>query len=191
MFNTEYIKGLVRVRVMNVYTGHREVWDTNITSQSGAVHVSLNAGYIVLSVDNNNHVYNKDRGLLYSVTHDQVSVWFVQTHVTETGVFWGTNSGYKPLIMNLSTSEAKLSNEGIVRGLGVSGTRKGYIYVTDTNHADVGVYGTYLHRLHIAPPEGGGVLWFSGSISLSDTQDLIAFSTYNYTTPIALYRTHP
>ena len=47
-----------------------------------------------------------------------------------------------------------------VRAWGVSGTRDGYVYITASNWADVGVYsadGAFLHRLHIDPPAGGGV----------------------------------
>ena len=194
VFVTEQTPGVVIVRVINVSTGHRELWDTNINSQSYSVQVSLSAEYIVLSAANNTYVHNKDRTLLYSVTHDQVSGGFYQTYVTDTGVFWGTVSGvYKLLIMDLYTKVTKISTEGIGRAWGVSGTRNGYVYVTDSNRADVGVYsaeGTYLHLLHIDPPVGGGGLWSSGAISLSHTEDLIAFSTWDQTTPIAVYRTH-
>ena len=178
MFTTEWTTGVVRVRVYNASTGHREVWDTSINSQFERVHVSLSAEYIVLSTGNKSYVYNQHRALMYSVTHDQVLDWFHQTHVTETGVFWGTvHEGYKLLIMNLSS-------------------KYGYVYVTDGGD-DVGVYsadGTYLHLLHIDPPEGGGRPYESGAVSLSDTEDLFAFSTYDLTTPIvpiAVYRTHP
>ena len=197
MFVTESTLGLVRVRVYNVSTGRREVWDTNITSQSYRVQVSFGAEYIVLSAGNKSYVYNQYRALLYSVAPDQVSWYgFLQTHVTETGVFWGTvNDGYKLLIMDLSTNETKISTEGIVRAEGVSGTSNGYVYVSDDNGPDVGVYsadGTFLHHLHIDRPPGGGGLVYSGAISLSDTQDLIAFSTWHdETTPIAVYRAHP
>ena len=197
VFVTEWTSGVVRVRVYNVSTGRREVvWDTNINSQSKSVHVSLGAEYIVLSAGNKIYVYNQYRALLYSVTPDQVSRdGFIQTHVTETGVFWGTvYDGFKLLIMDLSTNETKISTEGIVRGLGVSGTSNGYVYVTDKNKADVGVYsadGTFLHLLHIDRPPGGGGLWYSGAVSLSPTEDLIAFFTGYDQTPIAVYRAHP
>ena len=193
MYVTESTIDVVRVRVYNVTTGHiEEVWDTNISSQSNIVSVSLGAEYIVLSDSNKNYIYNQDRALLYSVTHDQVS-WFLQTYVTDTGVFWGTvHRGFKLLIMNLSTKDSKLSTEGIVRAWGVSGTRNGYVYVTDINHADVGVYssdGTFLHHLHL--PVGGRFLLYSDAINLSHTEDLIAFGTLDETTLIAVYRTHP
>ena len=197
VFVTGYTKGVMRVRVYNVNTGRREeVWDTNFNSQSNRVHVSLGAEYIVLSTGNKIYVYNQYRALLYSVTHDQVSRYgFRQTYVTETGVFWGiVYVGYKLLIMDLSTKETKISTEGIVRAEGVSGTSNGYVYVTAENHVDVGVYsadGTFLHLLHIDRPPGGGGLVYSGAISLSNTEDLIAFSTRHETTPIAVYRAHP
>ena len=197
VFVTEETSGVVRVRVYNVSTGDiEEVWDTNINSPSIYVHVSLGAEYIVLSAGNKNYVYNQYRALLYSVTPDQVSrSGFRQTHVTETGVFWGTvYDGFKLLIMDLSTNETKISTEGIVWARGVSGTSNGYVYVTDKNKADVGVYsadGTFLHLLHIDRPPGGGGLWYSGAVSLSPTEDLIAFFTGYDQTPIAVYRAHP
>ena len=194
VFATERGTGLVMVRVINVSTGHREVWDTRINSQSERVHVSRSAEYIVLNEGNNTYVHNQDRTLLYSVTHYQVSDGFLQTYVTDTGVFWGTFlEGYKALIMDLSTKDSKISTEGIGRAFSVSGTRKGYVYVTDENYADVGVYsadGTYLHLLHIDLPVGGGELFWSGALSLSHTEDLIAFCTFDQTTPVAVYRTH-
>ena len=194
VFASEYGRGLVKVRVYNVSTGQREVWDTNINSQSYLVHVSLSAKFIVLSVGNSSYVYNQDRTLLYSVTPDQVSSYFSQTFVTDTGLFWAITNGFKLLIMDLSTNHTTISTEGIVRALGVSGTRKGYVYVTNENYADVGVYsadGTYLHLLHIDRPVGGGSLQYSGTISLSHTEDLIAFSIRgDNTTPVAVYKTH-
>ena len=80
-----------------------------------------------------------------------------------------------------------------VRAWGVSGTRDGYVYITASNWADVGVYsadGAFLHRLHIDPPAGGGGVFYNGAVSLSQTEDLIAFSTWQETTPIAVYKTH-
>ena len=193
MFTTEYTLGVVMVRVYNLNTGHREVWDTNITSQSPVVHVSFSAGFIVVSAGRDIYVHNKDRVLLYSVTPDQVSEPFIQAYVSDTGVFWGTFSErYKLFIMNLSTKDSKISTVGIVRARGVSGTRNGYVYVTDDPGAEVGVYssdGTFLYRLQIDPPEEGGSLWYCGAISLSPTEDLIAFFTWDDTTPFAVYRT--
>ena len=197
VFVTEYTTGVVRVRVYNIKTGKEEVWDTSINSQFKRVHVSLGAGFIVVSAGDNSYVYNQDRTLLYSVTHGQVSRDFIQTYVTETGLFWGSIwEGYKVLIMDLSTKDSKLSTEGIVTARSISGTRNGFVYVIDGNVyiTDVGVYsadGTYLHRLHIDPPVGRRTLFYSGAIRLNNTEDLIAFSTYNDRTPIAVYRTHP
>ena len=193
VFATEQITGVVMVRIYNVSTGHREVWNTRINSQSALVHVSLSAEFLVLSAGNVSYVYNKDRVLLYNVAHPQVSRWFYQTYVTDTGVFWGTTNGFKLLIMNLSTKDSKLSTEGIIKAYSVSGTRKGYVYITNMNRADVGVYsadGAFLHLLHIDPLPGRGRLYYSGAVSLSPTEDLIAFSTWDYTTPFAVYKTH-
>ena len=194
VFATERTTGVVMVRIYNVSTGHREVWNTSINTNINRVHVSLSAEFIVLSAGSVSYVYNKDRVLLYNVAHHQVSGWFFQTYVTDTGVFWGTVwEGYKLLLMNLSTKDSKLSTEGIVRARGVSGTRKSYFYITDSNWADVYVYsadGAFLHRLHIDPPAGGGGLFYNGAVRLSPTEDLIAFSTWQETTPIAVYKTH-
>ena len=195
VFVSEKTTGVVRVRIYSVSTGHKEVWDTNINSQSKDVQVSLSAEYIVLSAGNTSYVYNQTRALLYSVTHYQVSDRFLQTYVTETGVFWGTFSNwptYKLLTMDLSTKARRLSTEGIVSPRGVSGTRNAHVYVTDVIRGDVGVYsadGTFLHLLQIdKPPEGGG-LFFGGAVSLSNTEDLVAFATWDDTTIIAVYRT--
>ena len=194
VFATEETTGVVMVRIYNVSTGHREVWNTSINTNINWVHVSLSAEFLVLSAGSVSYVYNKDRVLLYNVTHHQVSVWFLQTYVTDTGVLWGTVwEGYKLLIMNLHTKYSKISTEGIVRALGVSGTRNGYVYITASNYVDVGVYsadGTYLHHLQIDLPPWGGRLYYSGAVSLSPTEGLIAFSTFNRTTPIAVYKTH-
>ena len=194
VFATEWTTGVVMVRIYNVSTGHREVWNTSINTNINRVHVSLSAEFIVLSAGSVRYVYNKDRVLLYNVAHHQGSAWFLQTYVTDTGVFWGTvYEGYKLLLMNLHTKYSKISTEGIVSALGVSGTRKGYVYITASNYVDVGVYsadGTYLHHLQIDLPPGGGDLYYSGAVSLSHTEGLIAFRTFNRTTPIAVYKTH-
>ena len=192
VFATEWTVGVVRI--YNVNTGHREVWNTSINTKTGRVHVSLSAEFIVLSAGNVSYVYNKDRVLLYNVTHHQVPGWFYQTYVTDTGVFWGTVwDGFKLLIMNLHTKYSKLSTEGIIKAYSVSGTRNGYVYITASNYVDVGVYsadGTFLHLLQIDRPPGGGGLYFSGAVRLSPTEDLIAFGTWDLTTPIAVYKTH-
>ena len=194
VFATEWTTGVVMVRIYNVSTGHREVWNTSINTNINRVHVSLSAEFIVLSAGNVSYVYNKDRVLLYNVTHHQVSYQFLQTYVTDTGVFWGTVFRiYKLLIMNLHTKDSKLSTEGIVRAYCVSGTRNGYVYITASNYVDVGVYsaeGTFLHLLQIDRPPGGGYLYFSGAVSLSPTEGLIAFSTLYGAAPIAVYKTH-
>ena len=157
-------------------------------------HVSLNADFIVISADRVSYVHDKDRVLLYKVTYN-IAYDFILTYVTDTGVFWGiTDYEHKLLIMNLCTNDTKNSIEGIVRAQGVAGTRNGYVYVTDKNNADVGVYsadGTFLHHLRIGRPVGEWTLAFSGAVRLSHTEDIIAFGTFNDKTPIAVYRTHP
>ena len=175
---------LVLVRIYNVNTGYREVWNTNITSQSRRVHVSFNAEYIVISSDNVTYVYNKDRVLLYSVTHDHMSGGFWQTYITETGVFWGIlRNVWKLLIMNLRNKDTKVSTEGIVMAYGVSGTSNGYVYVTNQKKSEVGVYladGTFMHYLRIDPPETAGSLSFSAALRLNNTNDLIAFALVSH-----------
>ena len=200
VFVTEQILGkerLVSVRIYNINTGHREVWNTNITARSRRVHVSFNAEYIVISSDNVTYVYNKDRVLLYSVTHDHMSGGFWQTYITETGVFWGRASRNKLLIINLQTKDTKVSTEGIVTAFGVSGTSNGYVYVTDLNEAEVGVYladGTFMHLLHIDLRGRGWLPVFSAALALSKTEDLIAFMSIKGLTnsqyALLVYRAH-
>ena len=200
VFVTEQIlgkEGLVSVRIYNINTGHREVWNTNITARSRWVHVSFNADYIVISSDNVTYVYNTDRVLLYSVTHDQVSGGFWQTYVTETGVFWGIlRNVWKLLIMNLRNKDTKVSTEGIVMAVGVSGTSNGYVYVTNQKKSEVGVYladGTFMHYLRIDPPETAGSLSFSAALRLNNTNDLIAFALNERTSLrsyAVIYRAH-
>ena len=195
VYATEGLGGVLveKVRVYNIKTGHREVWDPSINSESSWVHVSLNAGFIVISAGNHSYLYNKDRVLQYTVIHEQVSDIFWQTYVTDTGVFWGTTFRHKLLIMNLHTKHSTIITEGIVLARGVSGTRNGFVYVTEDNSDDVGVYsteGTFLHKLFIGSTIGERNLAYSGAISLSNTEDLIAFSTWDDATPIAVYRSY-
>ena len=201
VFVTEKIlgkEGLVSVRIYNINTGHREVWNTNITSQSRWVYVSFNANFIVISSYNVTYVYNKDRVLLYSVTHDQVSGVFWQTYITETGVFWRTLSfKSKLLIMNLRTKDTKVSTEGIERASDVSGTSNGYVYVTYLNEAEVGVFladGTFMHLLHIDLLGRGRLPVFSAALALSNNEDLIAFTSTkgltNSQNALLVYRAH-
>ena len=201
VFVTEKIlgkEGLVSVWIYNINTGHREVWNTNITSQSSPVHVSLSADFIVISSDNVTYVYNTDRVLLYSVTHDQVSDGFRQTYITETGVFWGIlRIVWKLLIMNLQTKDTKFNTQHTGTVSSVAGTSNGYVYVTDLNEVEVGVYladGTFMHRLHIDLRGRGWLPVFSAALALSKTEDLIAFmSTKGLTNrqyALLVYRAH-
>ena len=195
VYVTEYGRGNVKVRVYNVNTGHKEVWYTNIMSEVDKVPISLNNELIVISSGNLSYVYNNDQAFLYKVSHPQVIDFFRQTYVTDTGVLWG--AGYTGeegvFIMNLLTNDTLISKEGIVRPDSVSGSKNGYVYVTDRNRADVGVYspdGTFLHDLHIDPKVAGGGLYFSGAVRLSYDEALIAFNTGNKETPVAVYKIH-
>ena len=193
VFVTEGKSGAVKVRIYDIITGYKEVWDTNITSRTTALRVSVNTKSIVISSDRDSFVYNKERVLQYKITHDQVSYSFWHTYLTDTGVFWGTASeGYKLLIMNLQTNETVISTDGIVKARCVSGIKNCHVYVTDVNLTDVGVYspeGTFLHYLQIDPPEGGGLLWYIDTIGIRDSVSLVAFSTFNKKLPIAIYIT--
>ena len=194
VFATQLTGSVVNVQVFNVNTGHREVWDTNINSESGVVHITRSDDFIVVTAGNVSYVHNTNRVLLYSLTHEEVSQNFLWTYISDTGMFWGTVvGGYKLLTMDLLTKETKIITEGIVRAHSVSGTRNENVYVTDTNHADVGVYsadGTFLGELHIDRPEQGGSLWYFSGTTLSHTEDLIAFCAWDEATPITVYRTH-
>ena len=193
VYATEYKIGNIVVRVYNVNTGLSEVWDTKVQSQDGVNAISMNNELIIISSGHLSYVYNKDRFFLYTLTHHQLSYYFRQTYVTDRDVFWGAEftGGEGVFIMNLLTNDTVISTDGIVKPEAVSGTR--FVYVTDVNHTDVGVYspdGTFLHYLQIDPPEGGGGLWYSGIIRPSDNEALIAFSTWNIYSPIAVYKTN-
>ena len=193
VYVTELESGNIIIRVYDENTGHKEVWDTKIQSENNRPVISLNNELIIISTGSLSYVFSKDRVFQYKLTHHQLSKYFRQTYLTDTGVFWGAevNGGKGAFITNLLTNDTVISKD--VKTEAVAGTRKGYVYVTDYNRADVGVYslnGTFLNHLQIDPPVGGGQLFYSGAVRLSDDEALIAFSTWNGETPIAVYKTH-
>ena len=193
VYVTEFVPGEVKVRVYNVNIGNSEVWSTNIQSPDGEVYLALDTQFIVISANSDSYVYNKNRIFKYKVTHVQVQSYFYQTYLTDTGKFLGTAwEGFKLLIMDLNTRSSKIITGGIAQPHSVSGTRNGYVYVTDMNFADAGVYsqnGTFLHFLRIDPPRTGGDLRYSAAVRIGQ-EDFVAFSTWNIAMPIAVYKVH-
>ena len=194
VYVTELTRGKlnINVTVYDVNTGDKEVWDTNVLSETDEVDISLNSEFIVISSGNSSYVYNRDRVFQYKVTHHKVKRFFRQTYVTDTSVFWGAevNGGEGVFIMNLLTNDTQISKE--FRPEAVAGSKKGYVYVTDVNRRDVGVYspdGTFLHNIYVDPIVGGD-LFYSAAVKLSVDEALIAFSTGNRATPVAVYKTH-
>ena len=193
VYVTEYVPGEVKVRIYDINTGDSELWATNIFSTDGEVYLTLNTEFIVISSNSDTYVYNNKRVHQYNLTHVQVPNNFYQTYLTDTGIFLGTVwKGYKLLIMNLDTKYTQISNDGIFDANSVSGSRNGFVYVTDVNYLHVGVYsrnGMFLHFLDINSPRTGGHLRYSAAIRIRQ-KEFIAFSTWNKTVPIAVYRLH-
>ena len=193
VYVTEYVPGEIKVRIYNLNTGDSEVWSTNIQSADGEVHLTLNEEFIVISSNNDSYIYDKNRIFKYKVTHVQVPNFYLQTYLTDTGKFLGTAwEGFKLLIMDLDTRISKIITGGIARPQSVSGTRNGYVYVTDVNVANVGVYsrdGMFQHFLQIDKPRTGGDLKYSAGIRIGQ-EDFVAFSTWDKLMPIAVYKVH-
>ena len=193
VYVTEFVPGEVKVRIYNLKTGDSEVWSTNIQSPNGDVNLALNTKFIVISSVSDSYIYDKNRIFKYKVTHIQVQSYYFQTYLTDTGMFMGTVwEGFKLLIMNLNNKNSKIITGGIARPQSVSGTKNGYVYVTDANFADAGVYsrdGTFLHVLQIDQPRTGGKLIYSAGVRIRQ-EEFIAYSTWNKTVPIAVYRLH-
>ena len=190
-----YVTDNVKRNILKIYdvkTGDKEEWEIKEKPEYYPI-ISMNNEFIVISSGRFSYVYDKDRVFLYKLTHHQVSQYLRTTYVTDTSVFWGAeaNGGKGVVIMNLLTNDTKMSKEFTPEG--VAGTKKGYVYVTDSNRDDVGVYsrdGTFLNHLQIDPPVTAGILMFSGAVRLSDDDALIAFSNWIRDTPIAVYKTH-
>ena len=181
----------VKILIYDVKTGQKHPWNTGI-SRNGGVYIAENRDFIVLSVGNENYIFNADRVLLYKLTYDVDFSYFLQTYVTNTAIFFGmTFPTHIILELNLLTNKTTICKKGINKALGVSGTRNGYVYVTDLDTEDVGVYlpdGTFLNTLQIEAPPGGGNLFYIGAFKIRDDEDLIACSTWNDNIPIAIYK---
>ena len=179
----------VKILMYDAKTQRKRWWDTDIRRNNEIVRISENQDCIVIYRGREGYIFTKDR-VLYNVTHFHALGHFYQVHVTAMGMLWGTSQDNKLLIINLVTNETNTINQGIVEADGVTGTSNGYVYVTDVNAADVGVYqpnGTFLHKLQINRPEGAGGLRYSAALTTSDNEALIAFSTWDVAFPIAVY----
>ena len=183
--------GEVTVRIYDANTWEKEVWYTKIQRRTHLVHVSVNADFIVISVDNASYIYNKERVLQYKVTHDLVQRDFLSTYLTDTGVFWGTtNSGLKLLTVNLLSKETKTITDGIVNPWFVTGARNGYVYVSRIYIGTVGVHspdGTFLHTIQMDITQWRLSLSWNAAVKISGNRTLIGFGTTNITMPVAIF----
>ena len=182
----------VKILIYDVKTGQKHHWNTELHRNKMIVHISESRDFIVLSVGNQSYIFNNDRVPLYKFTFDVDFSYFRQTYVTKTGIFFGITYTTSVLLkLNLLTKESTICNKGNVQALGVSGTENEYVYVTYFENDEVGVYspdGTFLNYLQIETPQRGGKLGHIGALKMSDDEDLIAFSTWIDTVPIAIYK---
>ena len=179
----------VKILMYDAKTQQKRWWNTDIRRNNRRVRISENQDFIIIYCDREGYIFTKDL-VLYNVTHFILLGHFYQIHVTDMGLLWGTTKDNELVLINLLTNETNTINQGIVEANGVTGTRNGYVYVTDVNAADVGVYepnGTFLHNLQINPPEGPGSLIYSAALTTSDNEAVIAFSTWDDALPIAIY----
>ena len=194
IYVSEYTAGEVKIRIYDLQSGMKEVWNPNVYSTRSNVHVAVNDEFIVITAGNVNYVYNKDGVLLYNRTHDQVSMYFFQTYITHTGVFWGTGwGGYKLLTMNLHTKDVHLITGGVLTPRGLSGTGKGHVFVSENGFEKFGVYsanGTFLHFLQVWPEDGEDLV-NNGAIRTPDQETFIAFRTMNINLPVVIYSVKP
>ena len=182
----------VTILIYDVKSGQNHLWSTGIYRNGRRVHITENQDFIVVSVGNETYIFNADRVLLYKSIYDVDFSYFLKTYVTNTAIFFGmTFPTHIILELNLMTNKTTICKKGIAKALGVSGTRNGFVYVTDSITDDVGVYspdGTFLNNLQIEAPQGGGGLYFIGAFKMRDDEDLIAFSTWNDREPVAIYK---
>ena len=174
----------VKVTIYDEVRESDESWEPNLISQSPAVaHISVNAEFIVITVGNDSYLYDKNKVLQHKVTHAKVS----ETYLTDTSVFLGNVQQEKELFaMNLLTNEPVMIN---IKSYGLSGTKKGYVYVIYDNVADIGVYspgGTFKHKL-LVKSKPRNYFSFCGALRINDTESLIAFGPWN-TDMITIYR---
>ena len=182
----------VKIMIYDVMTGQKHMWNTGFYRKGGFVSNAESRDFIVLSLNNETYIFSKNQNLLHKVTYNKDFSHFMQSYTTDGGMFFGATSPYgKPIIMNLLTNEKIVNKKGIAQARGVSGSRNGYVYVTATNGADVGVYspdGTFLNYLQMNTQEARGGFYFIGALKTSDNEDLIAFSTWNDKMPVAIYK---
>ena len=192
LVSTNSGKEEVKIMIYDVKTGQKHMWNTGLYRKGRFVSNSESRDFIVLSLDNETYIFSKNQNLLYKSTYKNDFSTFRQTYTTDGGMFFGATSPYgKPIIMNLLTNETIVNKKGIAQARGVSGSRNGYVYVTSTNGADVGVYspdGTFLNYLQMNTQEARGGFYFIGALKTSDNEDLIAFSTWNDKMPVAIYK---
>ena len=184
----------VTILIYDVKTWKKDIWSTGIKRNRKMVRVAESCDFIVVSVGHESYIFNVHRVLLYKFTFDVDFDSFRQTFVTNRAIFFGNTHPNSILLkLNLLTNETTISNMGIFKAAGVSGSKNGYVYVTDLDSDDVGVYspyGTFLNDLQIEAPQGGGGLYYIGAFKMSDDEDLIAVSTWSHTVPIAIYKVH-
>ena len=189
VYVAEHKRGWIKVRIYNVNTGEKEVWNTFIYSTTQNVQISLNADFVVISTGDVTYVYNMDRVLQYKVAHHQLCCdGFKQTYVTDKGMFWGAHFMGR-IIMNLKDKTShNITNFGT---FGVSGTSNGYVYVTRFDEIDeYSQDGTLYYCIPIGQPKGKWDIYQSAAIRISDHEALIAFRTWNDTLPIAIFSVH-
>ena len=194
VYVTEYKPGNVTVRIYDVKSGYKEVWNTSINSKSGGVHIAVSDRFIVLSSDRDSHVFNINQTFQYKITHRLVSNYLIQTYISDDSFLWGIAfSGYKLLVLNLLTNNTRTSSVGIVEGDSISGARNGYVYVIDRKSADIGIYsqdGTFLHYLRIVLPDWARGFFYCAAFRSSEQEAHVAFTTQNNTLPIAIFKLH-
>ena len=183
---------VIQVGIYDLKTRIKEVWNIKFTTP-GWVSLSLNADFIIINSRNVSHVYNIDKVSQYEVTHaHKHSDSLPWDYVTCTGMFWyldPTTSRFH--ITNLLTNETHISDDGNTVGIGLSGTSNGYVYVSVSQGVDVySQNGTFCYHIQIDLPRQA---WYGyklkiAAISVSDNEALIAVTTFNDTTPIAIYR---
>ena len=186
------IPPVITVVIYDPKTGNEDVWNTKIVIKgNGRVSLSLNADFIIINYGNASHVYNTDRVFQYKITHTHKHS-LPRGYLTYTGMFWYWDPTTSTLyITNLLTNETHVSDNGNTVGNGISDTRNGYVYVSVSQGVDVySQNGTFYYHIQIDLPRQA---WYGyklkiAAISVSDNEALIAVTTFNDTTPIAIFR---
>ena len=187
--------GNVHIRIYDTRSGIMETWQPRLNAiWTSTVFVNVIKEAIVITCGNTSYVYNTDHVLQYQITHPQVEIGFNDVHVTDCGIFWGIPFMiYERLtVRNLLTGHSIRVTEK-KKSFSVSGTKNGYVYVTDRNGLNVGVYstnGTFVNDLQIDPPNRGEQLRRSAAVRVSNQETLVAFSIMPNET-IAIYKVYP